>query len=336
MTRTDVVDPEDSAAAAGLVYVDPDEPGIARVRHGTGFGYRTETGRTLTSKRHLARIDALAIPPAWTDVWICSAPTGHIQAVGFDADGRRQYRYHDRWDAERSAEKFARLAGFGAGLTDVRRQVALDLDDVPGSRRAVTALVIGVLDATLARVGGPSTGDAPSHGLTTLERRHVRPVRGGVALWYTGKAGSERRLEIRDPALVAGIRACRALGGPTLFSYCEDDEIHPVTATDVNDRLGATGTARDFRTWGATVAVIEALAPGGSPADGRGTSEVLEAIDLAAARLGNTRAVCRHSSVHPRVESAYVDGSLHAAWRHARRTRHLSRAERTALRLLTS
>lgn len=141
----------------------------------------------------------------------------------------------------------------------------------------------------------------------------MRAVRGRVELRYTGKGGGERRFRVDDPALVTGIVACRDLDGPTLFSYREDDAIHSVTATDVNDRLGATGTARDFRTWGATVAAIEALAPGGPPTDGAGTSEVLEAIDLAAARLGNTRAVCRHSSVHPRVESAYVDGSLHAA-----------------------
>jgi len=309
VTRTDAVEPEDSAAAAGLVYVDPDEPGITRVRHGTGFGYRTPTGRTLRSSRHRARIEALAIPPAWTDVWICSSASGHIQAVGFDADGRRQYRYHDRWDAERSAEKFARLGVFGGALTDIRRRARRDLEDVPWSRAAVTALVVALLDATLARSGGESSGAVPSHGLTTLERHHVHFGRGHVDLHYTGKAGSDRRLRLDDPDLVAGVSACCELKGERLFSYCEADETHPVTAADVNDRLGDTGTSRDFRIWGATVVVVEAFAPGEVPTTGSGRSEVLAAIDLAAARLGNTRAVCRNSYVTRRSSAPTTTGA---------------------------
>lgn len=334
-----VDDPESAAAAAGLRYVDGEEPGITRHRHGRGFTYRTPTGRTLRSKRHRARIDALAIPPAWTDVWICADTAGHIQASGRDDRGRKQYRYHDRWEQVRAADKFGRLAAFGGELTDIRRRVAEDLDRDGLGEQRVLALVVRLLDETLVRIGNPEYARNESYGLTTLQARHVETDGDTLQFEFEGKSGVDVQTTVQDASLVEAVRACDDLGGTQLFTYRDGDRIRNVLSDDVNDYLHAIAgpqvTARDFRTWGGTVAAVGHLGAEDVPATGA-DSVFLDAVDHAAERLGNTRAVCRAWYIHPAVHEAFVSGGLQEAWRRSRRTRRLTRAERTTLRLLGS
>lgn len=336
-----IEDPEESAHRAGLVHVSPDEPGLRRVRHGTGFGYRTSTGRTLRSERVRSRIEELAIPPAWTDVWICASPEGHIQAVGRDDRGRLQYRYHDRWTEVRGAAKFAQLEAFGRSLPDIRRQVTNDLADPHLSRRRVIALVIALLDDTLLRVGNTQYVADDSFGLTTLLHRHVHRDDDAVRLDFVGKGGIEHEAEVTDPDLVNAIVEFDEAGGQQLFTYEDADGLHDLRSDDVNERLReiarADVSARDFRTWGGTVAVVEDLGPvdpSTFTSDAARSRRFLEAIDRAAELLGNTRTVCRGSYAHPVVERGFETGGLHDAWRRSRRSSLYSRAERATLRLL--
>lgn len=335
-------DPEVAAAAAGLRYVQPDEPGIVRRRCGRGFTYREPGGRAVPAGRR-TRIRQLAIPPAWTDVWICVDAHGHIQPTGRDARGRKQYRYHDLWAEVRAADKFDQLVTFGEALTAIRRQVAADLAGPGLTCTRVSALAVRLLDETLVRIGNPAYARDESYGLTTLEGRHLSTDGADLVFEFSGKAGVEHQVTVADPTLVRAVRACDELGGQRLLTYRDGDDIRELGSDDVNDYLraiaGPTISARDFRTWGGTVAVVEDLGPvdpggtGGGPALDR---RLLEALDRAAERLGNTRAVCRGSYVHPLVEDGFRSGVLHATWRGARRTRRLTRAERTALRLLGS
>lgn len=333
-------DPQQAALAAGLRYVEPDLPGLTRRRCGKGFTYRTATGRTLTSARDRRRIDQLAIPPAWEEVWICPFPDGHVQATGRDARGRKQYRYHPEWEAVRAADKFEHLAVFGVELAAIRRQVAVDLGRRGMPRERVVALVVRLLDETLIRVGNPQYARDESFGLTTLQARHLDDDGRSLVFEFRGKSGIEHEAEVVEPALVRAVRACHDLGGHQLFTYRDGDEIRDVCSDDVNDYLRdicrSEVSARDFRTWGGTVSVVEALGPvdpGGLSAGDR-TRQFLSAVDLAAERLGNTRSVCRSSYVHPAVEPAFESGDLRASWQRARRTKRLTRAERATLRLL--
>lgn len=331
-------DPVEAARAAGLRYVTDEEPGIARRRCGGGFTYRDGHG-TVRDAATRDRIARLAIPPAWTDVWICPDDRGHVQATGRDDRGRKQYRYHDGWRAVRDADKFEQLATFGVQLAKVRRQVAADLGRRGLPRERVLALVVRLLDETLIRVGNPQYAREESFGLTTLESRHVEVDGGEVLFEFAGKSGVEHEVALSDRRLAGLVRACDDLGGERLFTYREDGSIVEVRSDDVNDYLreiaGPAITARDFRTWGGTVAVVEALGPHPPPEEERGcTTAFLDAVDQAALRLGNTRAVCRTSYVHPVVEIAHREGTLHDAWRRSRRTRRLTRSERATLRVL--
>jgi len=334
-------DPEAAAEAAGLRYVHPDEQGLARRRCGKGFTYLSSGSKTVRSTRQRARIDALAIPPAWTEVWICADDIGHVQATGRDARSRKQYRYHDTWAEVRAADKFEQLAPFGDALTPIRKQVATDLGGRGLSRRRVTALAVRLLDETLVRVGNPGYARDESFGLTTLESRHVSVDGNDLVFEFSGKSGIEQQVEVTDPSLVRAVRACDDLGGRQLFTYRDEGEIHALCSDDVNEYLrdiaGPSISAKDFRTWGGTVAVVENLGPvepSDLADDGAVSSRLLEAIDEAADRLGNTRSVCRGSYVHPIVDDAFPSGDLHRAWRGSRRTKRLTRAERATLRLL--
>lgn len=333
--------PEAAAVAAGLRYVAPDEPGITRMRRGRGFTYRTPDGETLPEGPQRERIVSLAIPPAWTEVWICTREDGHVQATGRDARGRKQYRYHDAWGTARAADKFEQLGAFGTHLGAIRRRVAEDLDCRGLSKERVVALVVRLLDETLVRVGNPEYAREESFGLTTLESRHVSTDGQGLVFEFEGKSGVEQEVPVDDPELVRVVRACDDLGAAQLFNYRTDDDICGISSDDVNQYLrdiaGPTISARDFRTWGGTVAVVEDLGPLDvtREPDAGGDSRFLEAIDRAAERLGNTRSVCRESYVHPVVEEAFQSGDLHQAWKTSRRTRRLTRAERAVLRLLT-
>ncbi len=333
-----VQDPEAAAIAAGLRYVEDGAPGISRRRRGKGFSYTGPGGRPVTAGVR-ARIDSLAIPPAWTDVWICPRADGHIQATGRDDRHRKQYRYHDDWRTARDADKFQQLASFGVSLAAIRRQVAADLSRRGLPKERVIALVVRLLDETLIRVGNAEYAKNESFGLTTLEPRHVEVDGAELTFEFAGKSGTEHEITVEGRQLSAAVRACDDLGGERLFTYRDGDEIQCVDSDDVNDYLhevaGPDVSARDFRTWGGTVAAVEQLGPIDPPGDEAEAARLfLAAVDHAAERLGNTRDVCRSSYVHPVVERSFLDGSLDDAWRHSRRTRRLTRAERTTLRLL--
>jgi DNA topoisomerase IB len=292
-------DPEAAAREAGLRYADPAEPGIERVRHGRGFTYRDSAGRRVTDRTTLERIRALAIPPAWRDVWICASSRGHIQAMGRDARGRRQYRYHESWTKARDETKFERSVAFARALPRLRRRVARDLRRPGMPRDKVLAAVVRLLDRTLLRVGNERYArQNSSFGLTTLRNRHARPDgRGGMRLSFRGKGGKQLEVSLSDRRLVRVIRRCQDLPGQRLFAYRDDDgDERPVESSDVNDYIrAATGddfTAKDFRTWAATVLAAQEL---------RRTDDVPAAVKAVAEQLGNTPAVCRRSYINPVV-----------------------------------
>jgi len=337
-------DAEAMAEEAGLVYVTDAQPGIRRRRRGDRFSYRGLDGKAV-SKATKARIDALVIPPAWSDVWICPTRNGHLQATGRDARGRKQYRYHDTWREIRDADKFSRLGDFGEALDDLRGQIESDLAQTDDERERVLALVVRLLDDTLIRVGNDeyaATND--SYGLTTLRPDHVDVDGAQLTLCFVGKSGVEHETTIHDRKIARLVKRCHELGGQELFTYRADGgSIARVTSADVNDYLrrhvGPEVTAKVFRTWGATAVVARALAeaPSADDQDEAGAdAQVVAAIDQAAEVLRNTRAVCRQSYVHPVVIDAYRDGSLADAWSHTRGGARLDRADRTVLRLLTT
>jgi DNA topoisomerase-1 len=297
---------------AGLRYTRDADPGYRREGEPKAFTYVDRSGKRIDDERQLARIAKLAIPPAWTDVWICADPRGHLQATGRDARGRKQYRYHGEWRSERDSNKFERLAAFGAALPALRCAVERDLARPGLPRRKVLAAMIGLLDTTFVRVGDERyRRENDSYGLTTLRNRHVQ-VRGDrVRLRFRGKAGKEHDLLLSDKRLARVVRRCRDLPGYELFQYIDDDgEIRSIGASDVNEYLkevcGTDYTAKDFRTWGATVIAASALFHADPPQSDRdAVRAVNDALRRAAGVLGNTVAVCRKSYVHPGVLDAY-------------------------------
>ncbi|HYE94820.1 MAG TPA: hypothetical protein VD962_01315 [Rubricoccaceae bacterium] len=308
--------PEAAAEAAGLVYVSDALPGIRRVRRGSGFAYVRPDGSP-ASERDLARIAALAIPPAWTDVWICPSPNGHLQATGRDARGRKQYRYHPDWMAVRSGAKYEKLAPFGEALPDLRARVEGDLRRPTLDREKVLALAVALLDQTLIRIGNPEYAEEnETYGLTTLRDKHVALEGTGVRFAFTGKSGVEHEVTLRDRRLARLVKACRDLPGHTLFQYYADGgERCVLTSGDVNAYLRETTseefTAKDFRTWGGTVLAAKALCACGPCEDEKAADKAIaETIKEVAAALGNTCAVCRKHYVHPAVLDAYREGSL--------------------------
>ncbi|MBV9646759.1 MAG: DNA topoisomerase IB [Candidatus Eremiobacteraeota bacterium] len=312
--RTEVED----AKQAALRYVDDRFPGIRRKRFGRGFAYIDPHGRPIHDPAELRRIKALAIPPAYVDVWICPIPNGHLQATARDARGRKQYRYHRRWREVRDEAKYRRTVAFARSLAALRVRVAADLAETSPTRRSVIATVVRLLDTTLARVGNEEYArDNASYGLTTLRTEHVRTRGGSVQLRFRGKSGVEHVISIHDRRLAAVIRRCRDLPGQELFSYVDDDGATvPVTSDDVNEyvreALGNDFTAKDFRTWHGTVLCaleLNACTPAGTTAERRRT--VSAAVKAVAARLRNTAAVCRACYVHPAVIDRFMeDGAL--------------------------
>jgi DNA topoisomerase-1 len=335
-------DAEAVAEAAGLRYVHDDEPGLRRRVRGRGFSYVRADGRTAGDAER-QRIEALAIPPAWTDVWICSRPDGHLLVTGLDDAGRKQYLYHPRWREVRDLQKFDRLSGFGGALIDLRRSVASDLRRRGLRVERVAAAVVRLIDSNLVRVGNERYAeDNDTFGVTTLQRKHVRSTRAGLTLCFNGKGGKAHRLVVDDPGVGRVIEACLEQRGPQLFCATVDGRPVPITAPLVNEYLHRIGgehlTAKDFRTWGATAIATGVLgplpehAPGAAPDDPE--HHVLAALDTAATALGNTRAVCRSSYVAPAVLAAYREGELGEDWRSSRSGRWRSRAEVTAAKTL--
>ncbi|MEA2645141.1 MAG: topoisomerase, partial [Chloroflexota bacterium] len=305
------------ATAAGLRFVSDRTPGVRRLRAGKGFRYVDPDGRAVRGREELARIAALVIPPAWTDVWICPHPRGHIQATGRDARGRKQYRYHERWREVRDADKFERMMAFGRALPRIRRRVARDLNRRGLPRERVLATVVRLLDQTLIRVGNEEYArENRSFGLTTLRNRHVDVKGAEVRFNFRGKSGKVHAIDVQDPRVARIIRRLQELPGQEVFQYLDDEgEVRRVDSDDVNEYLRAIAgddfTAKDFRTWNGTVIAAEALqAMREVTSDAEAKRNVLRAIESVAGRLGNTVAVCRRCYVHPAVPEAYLDGTL--------------------------
>ncbi len=320
-----------------LRYVSPGEHGFSRRRRGRGFEYRDTRQRRVRDSAALHRIRALAIPPAWTEVWICASPRGHIQATGRDARGRKQYRYHAAFRARRDAGKFARLGEFGAALPRLRRRVRADLRAAGLPRERVLAAVVALLDRTRARIGNDEYArDNRSYGLTTLRDCHARVSRRSVRFAFRGKGGGEHDLRVSDDALARLVRRCQELPGQRLFQYLDDDgRRRPVGSSDVNRYLrevvGNDCSAKDFRTWHGSVMALEALRR--RTPDDKPERQVVEVVAEVARRLRNTRAVCRRYYIAPAVLEAFTAGRL-AVGAAPRTVRGLSVAERQLLALL--
>jgi DNA topoisomerase-1 len=309
------------AREAGLRYATDARPGFTRQRRGRGFSYHDREGKVIRDEAVLARIRSLAIPPAWTDVWICPWANGHLQASGRDARGRKQYRYHADWHARRGTDKFSRMLAFAAALPRIRRRCDEDLARSGVPREKVLAAVVRLLELTLIRVGNDEYARANrSYGLTTLRDRHARIDGTAVRFRFRGKAGKVHEVGLRDRRLAAIVRRCQELPGQELFQYVDDaGDVRDVTSDDVNaylaDAAGERFTAKDFRTWAGTVLAYRALRALGPATDGGRADRqaVVEAMRKTADRLGNTPAVARGSYVHPAILDAYLDGSLRGA-----------------------
>jgi len=309
-------------AEAGLVYVSDAMPGIRRIRRADRFVYVDAGGRRITDRGELKRIAALAIPPAYEHVWICTDPRGHLQATGRDARGRKQYRYHPRWRLFRDGAKFERMPEFGRALPRLRERVRRDLA-LPGlPREKVLAVVVRLLDATRMRIGNDEYVRANgSYGLTTLTNRHVRFVPDGrLVLRFRGKGGAEHEVAIDDKRLAKLVRRCHELPGQRLFQYVDDaGEMKPIDSDQVNaylrEAMGADFTAKDFRTWGATLRALAIMHA--TPRPDRSSERALnacivDAVRTVAKELRNTPAVCRKSYINPLVFDAWRSGDLHA------------------------
>ncbi len=312
----DVGDPP-PLGASGLVYVNDHEPGLTRVGTPTGFGYRDAVGRPVKDRRTLSRIQALVIPPAWTAVWICSSPRGHIQATGRDARRRKQYLYHRDWRRARDGLKFERVIAFGRALPKLRAQVETDLSKHGLPRERVLAAVVRVMELTLIRVGNKEYAKTNrSFGLTTLRDRHAKVTTTGAIFEFRGKSGKLHTTGFQDRRLARIVKSCQDIPGQRLFQYVDQEGVrHSVESSDVNayirEAMGGDFSAKDFRTWAATLSAAHGLIQqpnASSPAEAK--HHVALTIKAVAALLGNTAAVCRGSYIHPLVLEAYERGAL--------------------------
>jgi DNA topoisomerase-1 len=312
-----ISDPVESAQSAGLRYVSDTMPGIRRKKSGTGFTYVDKDGKTIKDAKEITRIRALAIPPAYTDVWICPSPNGHIQATGRDARGRKQYRYHPKWREVRDETKFGRMLAFSEVLPRIRARVEQDLGRQGLPREKVLATVVRLLECTCIRVGNDEYAKANrSFGLTTLQDRHVEISGSSLRFEFRGKSGKVHQVAVNDRRVARIVQRCQALPGEDLFQYVDEEGARQTIGSgDVNDYIreisGEEFTAKDFRTWAGTILAVEALTQLGSWGSQRqAKSNVLRAIDRVAEQLNNTRAVCRKYYVHPAVFESYLAGTM--------------------------
>ena len=322
MPNTRAVNPIESAKSAGLRYVCDDARGIRREMGPLGFRYIGPNGKVVRAAAELKRIRSLAVPPAWTDVWICADPRGHLQATGRDAKGRKQYRYHPEWRACRDENKYDRMQSFAAALPEIRKRTAADLARPGLPREKVLATVVQLLEKSLIRVGNDEYAKANrSFGLTTLRNKHVDVKGSTLKFEFRGKSGVLHSVDVNDRRLARIVKQCRDLPGQELFQYIDEDGTHQdVTSQDVNAYLkeitGEDFTAKDFRTWAGTVLAATALREfEGASSVSQAKKNVLQAIGAVAGMLGNTRAVCRKSYIHPAIIDAYMDGSIFDALR---------------------
>ncbi|MBO1906710.1 DNA topoisomerase IB [Microvirga sp. 3-52] len=317
VTSENVVDPRDAAETAGLLYVSDEEPGIRRRKSGKGFTYTRPDGKTVEDGSTLERIKSLAIPPAYTDVWICAKANGHIQATGRDAKGRKQYRYHPAFREVRESTKYEHMLEFAKGLPAIRKTIDehMSLRGLP--REKVLATVVHLLENTLIRVGNSDyVKQNKSYGLTTLRDPHVKVEGGELRFQFKGKSGKTWRLQVKDRRVAKIVKACQDLPGQDLFQYLDENgEQQSITSADVNAYLkeitGSEITAKDFRTWAGTVLAALALAEFEEfDSDAKAKKNIRAAIEKVSGRLGNTPTICRKCYVHPEVFASYLDGGL--------------------------
>ncbi|MEZ4570433.1 MAG: hypothetical protein R2849_08930 [Thermomicrobiales bacterium] len=309
------------ADAANLRYVSDDEPGFTRRRAGRGFSYKHPDGSTVRDSAIRERIEELAIPPAWTDVWICRTDSGHIQATGRDDRDRKQYIYHERWRELRDAHKYDNLVIFAESLPAIRERTDHDLRKHGLPREKLLAGVVRLLEATLIRIGNQEYAKVnKSFGLTTLRAKHVEVEGTRIHFHFNGKGGKEHDIELADRRLARLVERCVEIPGYEIFRYLDEDETpHTIESADVNaylrDITGEDLTAKDFRTWGGTLLGAEELASKPAPeTEKEAAATINEAIKIVAARLGNTPTICRKCYVHPGILDAYQDGALQKAF----------------------
>jgi DNA topoisomerase I len=312
-----IIDAPAAAEQAGLVYVSDEEPGIRRRRSGKGFSFRNPDGTAVMDKDTLARIKSLAIPPAYTDVWICPDPKGHIQATGRDDKGRKQYRYHPRWREVRDSTKYERMLDFGKALPAIRQRISADMAKRGLPREKVLATVVHLLENTLIRVGNTTySKENKSFGLTTLQDKHVQVDGGKMRFQFKGKSGKIWNLQVKDRRIARIVKSCQDVPGQHLFQYLDDEgERHGVTSQDVNDYLreisGQDFSAKDFRTWAGTVLAAIVLTEFESfDTKAAAKRNLKDAIERVSSRLGNTPAICRKCYIHPQVLDCYLEGDL--------------------------
>jgi DNA topoisomerase-1 len=313
-----ILNPVESAKAARLRYVADTTPGIRRVRSGRGFRYVHPDGTVLRDQDELRRIRSLAIPPAWTDVWISPFPNGHLQATGRDARGRKQYRYHPRWREVRDETKYGKMIAFAETLPRIRRQVARDLARPGLTREKVLATVVRLLELTCIRVGNEEYARVNrSFGLTTLRDRHVDVNGSRLEFRFRGKSGKEHAVDLVDRSLAAIVKRCQDIPGYELFQYIDEKgQRQTIDSADVNEYIrricGQEFTAKDFRTWTGTVLAVTGLqvcAP--APTVAQSKRVLVSVIKDVAEQLGNTPAICRKCYIHPGVLESFTQGSLH-------------------------
>lgn len=332
-----------AAAEAGLRYVTDNTPGYRRKANGEHFKYLNTHGKPIRDEERLLRIKRLAIPPAWTDVWICPSPVGHIQATGRDARRRKQYRYHDRWRELRDENKFHRLAEFARELPKIRRRVAQDIR-LPGlPRQKVLATVVRLLERTFIRIGNEEYArDNKSFGLTTIKNRHVKVKGDHLRFRFRGKSGRQHEVAITDRRIAKIVSKCQDLPGQDLFQYVSEGEVRNVTSQDVNDYLreitNENFSAKDFRTWAGTVLAALALAAQSEfETKKQAKANLKTAICAVAKLLGNTPAICRKCYVHPAIVEAYLTRTQIAGLSQAIKTPeniNLRAVERAVLKFL--
>jgi DNA topoisomerase I len=304
------------ALPSDLHYVDDTQPGITRKKLRGTFCYYNPAGQRITDQDEIKRINALAVPPAYTDVWICTDPHGHLQATGRDARGRKQYRYHPRWREVRDADKYSRLRDFGLALPKLRKQLEALLAAPGFSRDKVMATVITLLDATLIRVGNTQYArDNRSYGLTTLRNRHVEVNGNAILFQFRGKSGVEHQITVKDRRLARIIKRCLEIPGQNLFQYLDENgERHTVSSSDVNAYLqtltGADFTAKDYRTWAGSALALAVLRELQWEPESDAKRHVVEMVKNVAKQLGNTPAVCRKCYIHPAVLDGFLLGAL--------------------------
>jgi DNA topoisomerase-1 len=319
------LDPEQCAELAHLRYYPDSKPGYTRrpAKIKAGFHFFDTAGKRITDEAEIQRIRSLAIPPAYTDVWICPSPRGHLQATGRDAKGRKQYRYHPRWRETADANKYGRVMAFAAALPGIRQRVDADLGQPGLPREKVLATVVKLLETTLIRVGNEEYARTNHHyGLTTFRNRHVRVKGAKIEFSFRGKSGIDHTVELQNPRLARIVQRCQELPGQDLFQYLDENgERQSLDSADVNAYLqeisGEPFTAKDFRTWAGTVLAAMALREFESfDSQAAAKKNIVAAIERVSERLGNTPSICRKCYVHPVILEAYIDGSMLDSLRH--------------------